>query len=134
MRCCAAVSAFWRPRFDPTIGRWTTKDPIGFAGGTTNLYQYAYSDPISYIDRDGKIPVPVIAFGVGFLTAVSTALGTITTVGTAGAAALTAAGLSFNFLTAPSDANVSLNDLSNGINYINGIQQRNTNVNQCPGK
>lgn len=24
--------------YDPTVGRWTTKDPIGFAGGDTNLY------------------------------------------------------------------------------------------------
>ena len=24
--------------YDATIGRWTTKDPIGFAGGDTNLY------------------------------------------------------------------------------------------------
>lgn len=26
--------------YDPTVGRWTTKDPIGFAGGDTNLYGY----------------------------------------------------------------------------------------------
>ena len=26
--------------YDPTIGRWTAKDPIDFAGGDTNLYGY----------------------------------------------------------------------------------------------
>ena len=26
--------------YDPTIGRWLSKDPIGFNGGDTNLYRY----------------------------------------------------------------------------------------------
>lgn len=39
--------------YDPTIGRWTTKDPIGFAGGDTNLYAYVGGDPMSYVDPDG---------------------------------------------------------------------------------
>lgn len=39
--------------YDPTIGRWTTKDPIGFAGGDTNLYAYVGGDPMSYIDPSG---------------------------------------------------------------------------------
>lgn len=39
--------------YDPTIGRWTTKDPIGFAGGDTNLYAYVGGNPMSYIDPTG---------------------------------------------------------------------------------
>jgi len=31
--------------FDPTIGRWTTKDPIRFGGGDSNLYAYALNNP-----------------------------------------------------------------------------------------
>ena len=27
--------------YDPTIGRWTTEDPIAFDGGDFNLYRYA---------------------------------------------------------------------------------------------
>lgn len=39
--------------YDPTIGRWTTKDPIGFNGGDTNLYAYVGGDPMSYTDPTG---------------------------------------------------------------------------------
>ncbi len=39
--------------YDPTIGRWTTKDPIGFAGGDTNLYAYVGGNPMSYYDPLG---------------------------------------------------------------------------------
>ena len=35
------------------MGRWTSKDPILFRGGDTNLYGYAISDPINRIDRSG---------------------------------------------------------------------------------
>lgn len=35
------------------MGRWTSKDPIGFKGGDTNLYNYAASNPLSYIDPSG---------------------------------------------------------------------------------
>jgi RHS repeat-associated protein len=36
--------------YDPTLGRWTAKDPIDFAGGDTNLYGYVLNDPIKWID------------------------------------------------------------------------------------
>ncbi len=34
-------------------GRWTAKESLGFAGGDTNFYAYAFSDPINLIDPDG---------------------------------------------------------------------------------
>lgn len=55
--------------YDPTIGRWTTKDPIGFAGGDTNLYAYVGGNPMSYSDprglkvndfTGGKIPTEIV--------------------------------------------------------------------------
>ncbi len=49
--------------YDPTIGRWLSKDPIGFAGGDTNLYAYVGGDPLSYIDPEGTFLVPV-AIGI----------------------------------------------------------------------
>lgn len=39
--------------YDPEIGRWTSKDPILFAGGTSNLYEYALNDPVNYVDLNG---------------------------------------------------------------------------------
>jgi RHS repeat-associated protein len=35
------------------VGRWSAKDPIRFAGGDTNLYGYAHSDPVNFIDPSG---------------------------------------------------------------------------------
>jgi RHS repeat-associated protein len=40
--------------FDPETGRWIARDPIGFAGGDTNLYGYVASDPINFIDPLGE--------------------------------------------------------------------------------
>ena len=39
--------------YDPETGRWTARDPIGFAGGDTNLYGYVLGDPINFIDSNG---------------------------------------------------------------------------------
>jgi len=39
--------------YDPGMGRWTNRDPIGFAGGDTELYAYAGSDPINALDLSG---------------------------------------------------------------------------------
>ncbi len=39
--------------YDPDVGRWTAKDPIGFAGGDTDLYGYVLNDPINFIDPRG---------------------------------------------------------------------------------
>lgn len=39
--------------YEPVSGRWTAIDPIGFAGGSTNLMAYAYDDPVNLIDPSG---------------------------------------------------------------------------------
>jgi RHS repeat-associated protein len=41
--------------YDAEVGRWTAKDPIGFAGEDENLYKYVFADPINYIDPTGQI-------------------------------------------------------------------------------
>ncbi len=46
--------------YDPETGRWTAKDPIGFAGGDTDMYGYCLNDPINSIDTDGLIKIPGI--------------------------------------------------------------------------
>ena len=39
--------------YDPETGCWTARDPIGFAGGDTNLYGYVLGDPVNFIDPEG---------------------------------------------------------------------------------
>lgn len=46
--------------YDPASGRWTTKDPIGFAGGDANTYVYTFSDPVNYVDPNGMISFRII--------------------------------------------------------------------------
>jgi RHS repeat-associated protein len=39
--------------YDPSIGRWVSKDPILFGGGQANLYVYVGDDPVNLIDPFG---------------------------------------------------------------------------------
>jgi RHS repeat-associated protein len=48
--------------YDPFTGRWTAKDPILFAGGDTNLYNYVLGDPVSGIDPEGKFAIGILPF------------------------------------------------------------------------
>jgi RHS repeat-associated protein len=55
--------------YDPVVGRWTGKDPIGFGGGQRDLYAYSFDDPVNYIDPSGTIvwilPVSGAVIGAG---------------------------------------------------------------------
>jgi RHS repeat-associated protein len=39
--------------YDPVVGRWTRRDPIGFDGGDTNLYAYVNGNPVLFVDSSG---------------------------------------------------------------------------------
>jgi RHS repeat-associated protein len=39
--------------YDPTVGRWTNKDPIRWEGGQANLYVYVGNGPVGSIDPTG---------------------------------------------------------------------------------
>ena len=54
--------------YDPDIGRWTAKDPIGFAGGDTDLYGYVLNDPVNNIDPGGLWLGSLMAKAFGKLT------------------------------------------------------------------
>lgn len=40
--------------YDPSVGRWTAKDPIRFNGGNSNLYGYVLDDPVNLRDPNGR--------------------------------------------------------------------------------
>jgi RHS repeat-associated protein len=42
--------------YDAVTGRWIAKDPIRFAGGDTNLYNYVGAEPLNRIDPRGESP------------------------------------------------------------------------------
>jgi uncharacterized protein RhaS with RHS repeats len=50
-----ALSAFGYRDYMPEIGKWTAKDPIGFAGGDSNLFGYVGGDPVNFIDPLGLV-------------------------------------------------------------------------------
>ena len=63
--------------YDPDLGRWTAKDPIGFAGGDTDLYGYCLNNAVNNFDPDGRfiqvvaIPAIVVYGGLAVLTTVA---------------------------------------------------------------
>jgi RHS repeat-associated protein len=58
--------------YDAAVGRWTTKDPIGFEGGDTNLYAYVNNDPVNRIDPEGTEGLFQQMFGMSFRSAIRT--------------------------------------------------------------
>lgn len=59
--------------YDPSVGRWTAKDPTGFAGGVTSLYSYAGNDPVSHIDINGQKFNPVVVLAAASVGAIASA-------------------------------------------------------------
>jgi RHS repeat-associated protein len=50
--------------YSPTLGRWTTNDPIGFQAGDVNLYRSVGNSPTNYSDPSGLIaPLVIIVVG-----------------------------------------------------------------------
>ncbi len=47
------LTRFGARDYDASVGRWTAKDPIGFAGGDVNLYGYVGVDPVNFVDPSG---------------------------------------------------------------------------------
>jgi RHS repeat-associated protein len=47
------LTRFGARDYDPTTGRWTAKDPVGYAGGQANFYAYVSNNPLNAIDPRG---------------------------------------------------------------------------------
>ena len=47
------LTRFGARDYDAFTGRWTTKDPIRFAGGDPNLFGYVLGDPVNWVDSLG---------------------------------------------------------------------------------
>jgi hypothetical protein len=43
--------------YDPSVGRWISKDPILFEGGQANIYVYVNNDPLNNVDEQGTGPL-----------------------------------------------------------------------------
>jgi RHS repeat-associated protein len=46
-------------RYDPDMGRWWSRDPIGFAGGDANLYRYVGNGPLVGSDPSGTEEISI---------------------------------------------------------------------------
>jgi RHS repeat-associated protein len=47
------LTRFGARDYDAETGRWTAKDPLGFAAGDSNLYAYVGSSPQNWVDASG---------------------------------------------------------------------------------
>jgi RHS repeat-associated protein len=72
------LTRFGARDYDPRLGRWTAKDPSGFAGGNPNLYSFAEGDPLNSLDVEGFSSEreddlrDAADFGAGFVPGLST--------------------------------------------------------------
>jgi len=55
------LSRFGYRDYDAHSGKWTSKDPIGLAGGDTNVLAYVGGDPVNFVDPEGLWIAQVIA-------------------------------------------------------------------------
>jgi RHS repeat-associated protein len=52
---------YYRARYySPTMQRFISEDPSGFAGGDTNLYAYVGNDPVNFVDPSGLCGVSAL--------------------------------------------------------------------------
>jgi RHS repeat-associated protein len=66
--CDTGLVRFGYRDYDPEVGRWTAKDPIGFDGGDTDLYGYVLNDSVNFIDPTGEWVGQAITVGTALYT------------------------------------------------------------------
>ena len=86
--------------FDPQLGRFLSRDPIGHAGGL-NLYNYGDSSPVDNTDHTGLSPdsftveIPEFDLGCDFSDCIANCFEQVNVAGDFGIGALTVAGAPF---------------------------------------
>jgi RHS repeat-associated protein len=60
--------------YDPEVGRWTAKDPIGFSSGGTNAFVYSSDDPVNRLDPEGRFAALAVALVPGGLVVLTVAV------------------------------------------------------------
>ena len=53
----AGLAYNWHRHYDPSLGRYTQPDPLGFVDGPS-VYAYAGNSPYRYVDKDGRFYCP----------------------------------------------------------------------------
>ncbi|MDR0580276.1 MAG: RHS repeat-associated core domain-containing protein [Campylobacteraceae bacterium] len=62
------LTKFGYREYDSYTGRWTSKNPIRYEGGDSNLYGYVLGDPINFVDPTGEwAQVGAVAIGAGIV-------------------------------------------------------------------
>ena len=51
--------------YSTNLGRFISRDPIGYRGGSRNLYEYVFDSPINFLDPEGLVTIPFPG-GAGF--------------------------------------------------------------------
>lgn len=111
--------------YDPETGRWTSKDPLLFAGGDTNLYGYVLNDPINGVDPTGLF---IVYAGLGGSAAASNSPGNSTGSSTSGfwgvAFDTSAGGFSFNVIGNGNTATGLFTGANASIGFFNGSKEQ----------
>lgn len=95
---------YYRARmYDPSIGRFTTEDPMGFGAGDVNLSRYVGNMPGSYTDPSGMVAMTEYVFGSNFGKQVENSFAG----GAVGAALGYACGYAEGFLSSGGDAAIA---------------------------
>ena len=53
------LTRFGARDYDPRLGRWLARDPLGFGAGDTNLYAYVGGDQVNLVDPAGLAWIPL---------------------------------------------------------------------------